>query len=56
MAGKRLLDPKVRNLLIFVVNRTIGAVVLVKGFLYVTGETDPARLFGLAVLAIIGWR
>lgn len=56
MAKTRILDPKVRNLLIFVVNRVIGAVVIGYGFPYVTGETDPLRLFGLAVLAVIFWR
>ena len=53
MGKRRLLDPKVRNLLIFVVNRTVGAGILGYGFLYFTGEKEPVRLFGLAVLTVI---
>ena len=56
MGKRRLLDPKVRNLLIFVVNRIVGAGLLCYSFLYITGETEPVRLFGLAVLTIIAWR
>ena len=57
MAKSRFMDPKVRNLIIFVVNRGLAAGLVCWGFARsFPDERDPVRLLGFFVLALIAWR
>ena len=57
MAKGKLLDPKVRNLIIFLFNRSLAAAGMIWGFARLfPEERDPVRIFRLIVLSLIAWR
>ena len=50
------LDPKVKNLIIFLVKNLAALVIALALFVKFSGVTDYIRLFGILVLLIGGWR
>lgn len=52
----RLLDPKVRNLMIFLVTRGGSVAAFLYFVLKYSGETDPVKLVGWLTIAVLSWR
>jgi hypothetical protein len=50
------LDPKVRNLIIFLFQNVVIIGISAYFLIYILGETDILRLIGICVLAVIAWR
>lgn len=55
-SSTKKVDPKVRNLFIFVTTKLGGAAACVYGFIWYTQETDLMRLTAYLTLGVLLWR
>lgn len=50
------MDPKVKNLIKFIITRFGTLAVIIYGYFKYSGERDPVRFVGTVVLAVAAWR